>query len=230
MVFSSHRYIVPKALMRSRSSDPVDRLIARFDKHLRAVFGPGQRGPAARQSPAAGLPSIELDTEARTLSGRLMRVNHTGEVCAQALYRGQAWTARTLERREILQAAAAEEVDHLTWCQDRLKELETHESYLNPAWFAGAFTLGASFGVCGDRWNMGFLAETERQVVAHLQSHLERLPIDDLASRTIVAEMCRDEAQHAATAVAHGAAELPAWVRWTMRMQAKIMTSVAAIW
>lgn len=216
-----------KSLMQARSGSPADRLIARFDTYLRAVFGPIPGRPE-RSSPGDELPKIELDPAARVLSGQLMRVNHAGEVCAQALYRGQAWTARTPERQSDLRAAAAEEIDHLAWCRARLDELNAHQSYLNPAWYAGAFTLGAGVGICGDRWNLGFLAETERQVVAHLQSHLERLPVEDLVSRAIVAQMSRDEAQHAATAIKHGAADLPPWVRWIMRMQAKIMTSVAA--
>lgn len=213
--------------MQSRSGSPADRLIARFDTHLRAVFGPVP-GRLQRSSPADKLPKPELDPVAQALSGQLMRVNHAGEVCAQALYRGQAWASRIPERQSDLRAAAAEEVDHLAWCRARLAELNAHQSYFNPLWYMGAFTIGAAFGICGDRWNLGFLAETERQVVGHLQSHLERLPVEDLPSRAIVAQMSLDEAQHAAAAVKHGAEDLPPWVRWIMRMHAKIMTSVAA--
>ncbi len=213
--------------MRSRSSALIDRLIGRFDSHLRAAFARPLHS-TKRPSPALRLPETDLNPAAKVLSGQLMRVNHAGEVSAQALYRGQAWTARAPEHQTTLRAAALEEADHLAWCEARLAELEDRTSYLNPAWSAGAFAIGAAFGLCGDRWNLGFLAETERQVVAHLQSHLERLPAEDARSRAIVAQMCRDEAHHAATAVRHGAADLPAGVRWIMRMQAKIMTEIAA--
>lgn len=214
--------------MRARRSTVPDRLIGRFDTLLRAIFAPPPNG-LIRPSPAADLPHVELESSARAISGQLMRVNHTGEVCAQALYRGQAWTAHLPEHQALLRRAATEEVEHLTWCKERLEELGAHPSYLNPAWYAGAFALGAAFGKCGDRWNLGFLAETERQVVAHLENHLEHLPSDDLRSRAIVAQMCRDEAQHAATAVRLGAVDLPHWIRWLMRLQAKIMTRTAAL-
>ncbi|MGH8598100.1 MAG: 2-polyprenyl-3-methyl-6-methoxy-1,4-benzoquinone monooxygenase [Gammaproteobacteria bacterium] len=214
--------------MKTKGGASIDRLIAHLDARLRtlcAVDSP----PLKRPSPALELPHAALEPTAAKLSGRLMRVNHTGEVCAQALYRGQAWTARTPERRSVLRAAAAEEVDHLVWCKERLSQLSDRPSYLNPAWRIGAFVIGAAVGSIGDRWNLGFLAETERQVVAHLRSHLERLPTTDLASRAIVTQMSRDEARHAAVAVQHGGVELPRSVRWIMRIQAKIMTTVAAI-
>lgn len=157
-----------------------------------------------------------------------MRVNHTGEVCAQALYLGQATAALAPARRRALNEAAAEEVDHLAWCAERLRELAARPSRLNVLWFSGAFALGAVAGACGERASLGFLAETERQVVAHLDTHLEALPPEDQASRRIVSQMRRDEAHHAATARAHGASELPAPVRWLMMVQARIMTTIAA--
>lgn len=205
----------------------LDTVIAGFDQALRAFAGVAPSA-AHRPSPAAGCPPAALSPETRRQSARLMRVNHTGEVCAQALYLGQATAARTAVRRQALNAAAAEEVDHLVWCAQRLRELEAHPSRLNPAWFCGAFSLGALAGLCGERASMGFLAETERQVVAHLESHLEALPRDDQASRRVVMQMCRDEAKHAATARDLGAIELPLPVRWLMRLQAKVMTTVAA--
>ena len=157
-----------------------------------------------------------------------MRVNHTGEVCAQALYLGQAAAARVPAQRDYLITAAVEEHDHLAWCAARLAELNAHTSYLNPGWFGGAYLIGLLSALLGDRWSMGFLGETERQVVAHLESHLTRLPPADAASRAIVAQMKIDEAKHAAAAVRHGAAELPAFIKWAMRLQGKVMTTIAA--
>ncbi|MGD9603108.1 MAG: 2-polyprenyl-3-methyl-6-methoxy-1,4-benzoquinone monooxygenase [Gammaproteobacteria bacterium] len=209
------------------SPSRLDALIAGFDQALRTFAG-GVTEPARQPSPATDCGQERLSPAARRGAGRLMRVNHTGEVCAQALYLGQATAILTPARRRALAEAASEEADHLAWCAGRLRELETYPSRLNPAWFCGAFALGALVGACGEEFSMGFLAETERQVVAHLDGHLERLPRDDERSRRILLQMRRDEARHAATARVHGAIELPAAVRWLMRIQARIMTTVAA--
>lgn len=205
----------------------LDTLIAGFDQALRTIAGVAAE-VAQRPYPAADCTPIPLSPVARKHAASLMRVNHTGEVCAQALYLGQATASLTSERRRALNEAAAEEVDHLVWCAQRLRELADRPSLLNPAWFCGAFSLGVLAGFCGERASMGFLVETEHQVVAHLDSHLEALPREDLASRRIVAQMRLDEAKHAATARHHGALELPWLVRWLMKLQAKIMTTVAA--
>ena len=212
--------------MRHPSTSPSDRAITFFDTVLRRLVGP--RPSSARASPAAGITPIELSPQARWVSGRLMRVNHTGEVCAQALYVGHAWVVADTARRRALRAAAVEEFDHLVWCAARLRELKTHRSYLDPLWSAGAFVSGAAAGILGDRWGMAFLAETERQVIAHLDTHLRDLPPEDLASRAILVQMKIDEAKHAATAWRHGAFEFPAAMKWIMRTQAKIMTTIAA--
>lgn len=157
-----------------------------------------------------------------------MRVNHSGEVCAQALYQSQALTTRSDTVRQTMQNAANEENDHLNWCEERLYELDSHKSYLNPLWYCGSFMIGTFFGLIGDRWNLGFLAETERQVVKHLESHLEKLPADDYKSRAIVEQMQKDEANHATRAVQAGAEELPRLVKRAMALTSKIMTTTAA--
>ena len=153
-----------------------------------------------------------------------MRINHAGEVCAQALYQGQALTAREPGARAALEQAAAEETDHLAWTAQRITELGGRVSYLNPLWYAGSFALGAVAGALGDKWNLGFLAETERQVEGHLGTHLDRLPAQDEKSRAIVDQMKTDEAGHARTAVEHGAAELPEPVKAAMRLGSRVMT------
>ena len=156
-----------------------------------------------------------------------MRVNHVGEVCAQALYQAQALTARTPELRAQMNAAAREETDHLAWTEQRLRELGDRTSLLNPLWYAGAFALGLAAGRAGDAWSLGFVVETERQVEEHLAGHLTRLPAGDGPSRAIVAQMKGDEARHAIAAQQAGAAELPAPLRWAMRAAAKVMTTTA---
>ncbi len=157
----------------------------------------------------------------------LMRVNHCGEVCAQALYQGQALTSRDPEVREALRSAAQEETEHLAWTEQRIAALGGRKSLLNPLWYAGSLSLGVFAGALGDRWNLGFLAETERQVEAHLDSHLRSLPEGDLRSRAIVDQMRLDEIQHAETAVRHGAAELPSFVKRAMKAMGRVMTGVA---
>ncbi|MFN7087998.1 MAG: 2-polyprenyl-3-methyl-6-methoxy-1,4-benzoquinone monooxygenase, partial [Burkholderiales bacterium] len=170
---------------------------------------------------------VALDKTQRELAAALMRVNHSGEICAQALYQGQALTARDSQARQALEQAAQEETEHLAWTERRIEELGGHKSLLNPLWYGGSFVLGAAAGLLGDRWNLGFLAETERQVVNHLEGHLQRLPAEDQKSRVILEQMKADEARHATSALQHGGAELPAPVRAAMRLSSKVMTKTA---
>jgi ubiquinone biosynthesis monooxygenase Coq7 len=202
----------------------VDSLIVEFDRALRAVAGAAH---AVRPDPAAGFAEGELTPEARAHSAALMRVNHVGEVCAQALYQGQAWTAREAKNRSALERAAREEADHLAWSAARIRELGGRPSLLNPLWYAGALALGAGAGLLGDRWNLAFLAETERQVEAHLDGHLERLAPADVRTRKIVEAMRDDEARHRQTAVDLGAGAMPGPLRAAMRAAAKLMTTIA---
>ncbi len=202
----------------------LDRLIIGFDKGLRTVFAPAH---SSRPLPGAALADAELPAGERGLAAALMRVNHSGEICAQALYQGQALTARDSGARQALEQAAQEETEHLAWTERRIEELGGRKSLLNPVWYAGSFAIGAAAGLLGDRWNLGFLAETERQVVAHLEGHLERLPAADGKSRAIVEQMRDDEARHATSALRHGAAELPAPARLAMRVSSKVMTGTA---
>ena len=199
----------------------IDRLIVSFDRGLRTVFAPAV---SARPMPGDALPDAAVDAQKRQHAAALMRVNHTGEVCAQALYQGQALTARNAQAQAALERAAEEETEHLAWTERRIEELGGHKSVLNPMFYAGSFTLGAVAGLLGNRWNLGFLAETERQVVEHLDSHLKMLPMEDSRSRAIVTEMRLDEARHATTALEHGAAELPTPVRVLMRLASRVMT------
>ncbi len=180
---------------------------------------------ASRPCPAAA--GTELSAQERRHSGALMRVNHVGEVCAQALYQAQALTARTPALREQMAAAAREETDHLAWTEQRLRELGDRASWLNPLWYAGAFALGLAAGRAGDAWSLGFVVETERQVEQHLAGHLSRLPASDAASRAIVAQMKDDEAVHGRAAEQAGAATLPLPLRLAMRLAAKVMTTTA---
>jgi ubiquinone biosynthesis monooxygenase Coq7 len=202
----------------------VDRLIVEFDRALRAVAGVVQ---ASRSSPAEGLAESSVNEEERAHAAALMRVNHVGEVCAQALYQGQALTARDPATREALGKAAREEEDHLAWSAERIRELGGRPSLLNPVWYAGAFAIGALAGTLGERWNLAFLAETERQVEEHLTGHLEALPAEDRRTRAVVSAMRADEARHRAAALELGAAELPEPVRLAMRLASKVMTTVA---
>ena len=182
---------------------------------------------ASRPSPAEAHPEAELAEPDRRHAAALMRVNHVGEVCAQALYQGQALTARDRHAREALERAAREEEDHLAWSEQRVRELGGRTSLLNPLWYAGAFAVGSVAGALGDRWNLGFLAETERQVEKHLSGHLDRLPSDDARTRTLVEAMRADEARHRDTAQRLGAAELPRAVRLAMRFASGLMTRIA---
>ena len=199
----------------------VDRLIIAFDNGLRTLLAPAH---SARPDPGAGAGEAELDASERELVAALMRVNHSGEICAQALYQGQALTARNPESRAALEQAAAEETDHLAWTAQRIAELGGHVSVLNPLWYAGSFALGIAAGLLDDKWNLGFLAETERQVEGHLAGHLDRIPPQDEKSRAILEQMKRDEARHAHTAAEHGAAELPEPVKQAMKFGSRVMT------
>jgi ubiquinone biosynthesis monooxygenase Coq7 len=201
-----------------------DRLLVSLDNALRTVSGAVH---AARANPAGRLPEADLDEGQRRLSGALMRVNHVGEVCAQALYQAQALTARSDALEREMNQAAREETDHLAWTQQRLAELGDRTSWLNPLWYAGAFGVGLLAGRLGDRVSLGFVVETERQVEAHLAGHLGRLPAADERSRAIVEVMKDDEARHADHALAAGGVSLPAPVRWLMRAAAKVMTVTA---
>jgi ubiquinone biosynthesis monooxygenase Coq7 len=202
----------------------IDRLIDEFDRALRAVAGVAH---ASRPSPAAGVSEKEITDEERMHAAALMRVNHVGEVCAQALYQGQALTARDAVARQALEQAAREEEDHLAWSAERIHELGGRLSLLNPLWYAGAFAIGAVAGALGDRWNLAFLAETERQVEEHLGGHLEELPSEDGRTRAVVEAMQADEARHRASAIELGAAELPEPIKRAMRLASKVMTTVA---
>jgi len=202
----------------------LDQLITTFDLGLRTVFASPH---AARPYPGAG-PEADMGEAERAQAAALMRVNHVGEVCAQALYAGQALTAKNENVRAELDQAAREETDHLAWCEQRINELGGRKSLLNPLWFGGAFGMGVVAGMLGDKWNLGFLAETERQVEAHLDGHLQQLSEADAKSRAVVEQMKADEAQHAQTAVDHGGAPLPAPVKWAMRFAADVMRQTAS--
>ena len=232
-----------------QSDSPLDTLITAADRALRAVFAPARASrplpvpsppPFARTSAAAAPPALTepltretqdrraaiADAERRT-SAALMRVNHAGEIAAQALYHGQALVSRSAATRDLLLNAAREETDHLAWCETRLKELDSRPSLLNPLWYAGSFAIGAVAALLGDRMSLGFVVETERQVEGHLDEHLARLPPDDARSRAILETMRSDEIAHGMTAKAAGGAELPTPVRMLMRGTARVMTSTA---
>jgi len=201
-----------------------DRLIGALDAGLRTVFVPTR---AARPSPSAALPRVELGPADREQAEALMRVNHVGEICAQALYESQALFSRSTSLRRHFEQAAQEELDHLAWTAERVAELDGHTSRLAPLWWAGAFACGSLAGLAGDKWSLGFVVETERQVEAHLASHLQRLPDTDAPSRAIVDRMRQEEAEHAEAAIGAGARPLPAPIPELMRAAAKVMTTVA---
>ena len=209
-----------------RRLTPIDNIIAQFDQGLRTVFS-DQFHPK-RPSPACYIDQEgDLSDQERDQAARLLRIDDTGEVCAQALYQGQALTTRSARLKATLQEAADEENDHLAWCQDRLKNLGAHRSYLNPIWYTGSFCMGAVAGFLGDKWSLGFLAETEQQVVRHLDDHLQRLPRADRKSHCVLTQMREDELKHASTAQTHGGAPLPSVIKKTMRCLSKVMTTVA---
>ncbi len=199
-------------------------LLIATDTALRTLFA---RPRASEPSPAQGMPAGELGPQDKRLSAALMRVNHVGEVCAQALYMAQACVTRDEALRRDLVQAAREETDHLAWTQERLDALGGRASWLNPLWFGGAFAVGLLAARVSDRASLGFVVETERQVAEHLRSHLDRLPAQDLPSRVVVERMRSDEERHAAQAQAAGALPLPAPARWLMRAAAKVMTTTA---
>lgn len=208
--------------MHVRAPRGLDRLIIEFDRALRTVSGVA--GVTATM-PDAAIDEADLSEDERRHAAALMRVNHTGEVCAQALYSGQALSARNAETRRLLEQAAAEETEHLAWTATRVDRLGGRTSILNPLFYAGAFVIGAASGALGDRWSLGFLAETERQVEAHLDGHLDQLPEADQKSRAVVEKMKQDEVRHASSATAQGAAELPEPVKQVMKLVARAMTT-----
>lgn len=202
----------------------LDRFIVEFDKGLRTLFS---QAHSVRPYPDAEVSEAPLNEAEKKQSAALMRVNHSGEICAQALYQGQALTARDPQVQQKLQHAAQEETEHLAWTAHRVHELGGHLSVLNPFWYTGSLAIGAFAGLLGDKWNLGFLSETEQQVGSHLQSHLSRLPQQDEKSRAIVAQMYADEIGHADMAVELGGAELPKPVQMAMKLNGKVMTGAA---
>ena len=211
--------------MEDRQLSPLDRMIAGIDSALRTVVTPGSRH--TRANPASDLSDGDLSAAEKSHAAGLMRVNHAGEVAAQGLYQGHASIARDAKTREQMQQAADEELDHLGWCEQRLVELGEGPSKLGPVWYAGAFAIGAASGIFGDRWSLGFVEETERQVSEHLSGHLRDLPANDQRSRAIVEQMRIEEDEHGANARAAGAASLPGPIRGLMRATAKVMTRTA---
>ena len=207
-----------------RNLDPVDRLLVEAQRALDTVFG---QPAASRANPAGNTPDVALEPGERRHAAGLMRINHVGEVCAQGLYFGQAAVAREASTREHLLEAAQEETDHLAWCADRLRELDSRPSLFNPLWYGGSYALGVLAGLRGDGWNLGFVVETERQVEAHLAEHLESLPAADQRSRAILQLMKDDEARHADAAQAAGARALPPPVKAAMRAASRMMKAVA---
>ena len=214
---------------------PIDHLIGEFHTALRAIAGGANYSrPVPKANIQKGLneeqvltSDLDLSPQDRTHVAGLMRVNHVGEVCAQALYQSQKFLAKTPETRALLDQAAKEEMDHMAWCEERLKELDSRPSLLNPLWYAGAFGIGLVAGLAGDRWNLGFVAETEKQVERHLDDHLEKLPEADLRSRAIVEQMRIDEIEHGTSAIAAGGQELPRPLQTLMAGISKIMTTTA---
>jgi ubiquinone biosynthesis monooxygenase Coq7 len=202
----------------------LDPFILQIDQALRTVF---THAPTARPLPGEALPEADLSPQERQHVAALMRINHVGEVCAQALYAGQAFTARESTVREALEHAAWQETEHLNWTEQRIEELGGRKSLLNPLWYAGAWTIGAIAGRLGDPVSLGFVAETERQVEAHLDGHMSQLPASDLRSQAIIDQMKADEIAHAQTALSLGAAELPSVAKGAMKMAAKVMTKTA---
>lgn len=205
-----------------RQMTQIDQCLGIADNALRTLFGGFQ--VTSRKDPSQDIEEIEFDAKQKKHAAGLMRINHCGEVCAQALYQGQALTAKLPDVRLKMEQAAAEENDHLKWCSDRLKQLDSRTSFLNPLWYVGSFSIGAVAGVLGDKWSLGFVAETENQVVRHLQSHLDELPDEDKKSKAILEQMKEDELHHATVALEAGGAELPAPVKLAMKSMAKLMT------
>ena len=203
----------------------VDRFILEFDTALRSVVGGANAGRPIPGSEVGG--SATLNADERKHAAGLMRVNHVGEVCAQALYQSQKLVARNSQIQEMLDHSGQEEMDHLAWCETRLKELGSHTSYLNPFWYAGSFAIGLAAGLAGDQWSLGFVAETEKQVENHLESHLQKLPEDDHRSRAIVDQMRLDEIAHGQAAMHAGGVNLPEPIQKMMQTMSKLMTTTA---
>ena len=216
---------MPSSPLNSSSRTPLDTWISAADLALRTVFAPAHSG---RTPEAASTPLPALNSAEQTAVASMMRVNHTGEVCAQALYSGQALATRKPVLREHLAQAGQEETDHLAWTEKRLSQVQARPSVFNPLWYAGAFAIGYGAAKWGDDWSLGFVAETELQVQAHLQSHIERLPEQDTHSRQILQQMQREEVEHREHAIALGARELPQPIKTAMRAAAKVMTSLVA--
>ena len=204
---------------------PIDRFILEFDTALRSVVG-GANSQRPVPGPHSGHHSV-LDAAERKHAAGLMRVNHVGEVCAQALYQSQKLVARNPDIQEMLNHSGQEEMDHLAWCETRLHELGSHTSYLNPLWYAGSFAIGLAAGLAGDKWSLGFVSETEKQVESHLESHLEKLPREDERSRAIVNQMRMDEIVHGQAAKDAGGVSLPQPIQKIMQMMSKVMTTTA---
>lgn len=204
----------------------LDRLIVQADRAVRTLAGAGDL-VAERQTPAHLINEQEMTASEKQHAAALMRVNHSGEVCAQALYQGQALTARLPDVREEMEHAAEEEIDHLVWCQQRIDDLGSHTSYLNPVWYGLSFMIGAGAGLVSDKVSLGFVAATENQVCRHLQDHLTQLPVQDLKSRAVVEQMLEDEARHAETALSAGGYRFPFPVRQAMTLVSKAMTATS---
>ena len=211
--------------MQTRDYSPVDKFLMHLDTGLRTVFG--RPRVTERPNPAEDVAEADLTEAEKDLAGRLMRINHAGEVAAQGLYEGQALTARLAEVRDKMERAAMEENDHLAWCESRINQLGSHKSLLNPLWYGGSLAIGAIAGLAGDKWSLGFVTETERQVVRHLDSHLAQLSEKDQKSRVILEQMKEDEGQHATTALHAGGAELPTSIKKLMTLTSKVMTKTA---
>jgi ubiquinone biosynthesis monooxygenase Coq7 len=218
-----------------KNRSPIDQFISEFDVALRAIAGGAH---SKRVSPKTQLgkeienkqaltSNISMSPKERVHSAGLMRVNHVGEVCAQALYQSQKIVSKDHKTRDLLNQAASEEMDHMAWCEERLKELDSRPSLLNPIWYFGSFGMGLLAGLAGDRWSLGFVAETEKQVERHLDDHLEKLPENDLRSRAIVEQMRADEIEHGAAAIQAGGQELPTPIKLAMASISKIMTTTA---
>ncbi|MGD8591698.1 MAG: 2-polyprenyl-3-methyl-6-methoxy-1,4-benzoquinone monooxygenase [Gammaproteobacteria bacterium] len=211
--------------MKSRNYSPFDQLLFNLDTGLRTVFGGVHT--TGRKNPADLAEEHDLSKSEKDLAGRFMRINHAGEVAAQGLYQGQALTARLPKVRIQMEQAALEENDHLDWCKKRATELGKGTSLLDPFWYLGSVAIGAAAGAAGDKWSLGFVAETERQVINHLDSHLKRLPESDQKTRAILQQMKTDEGSHATSALKSGGAELPAPIKKAMQLASKVMTKTA---
>lgn len=219
---------MPNTNPNNRQYTPIDQLMLQIDNGLRTVFGkPVVTERADPQDTVVTDSEQILSSTEKTFSARLMRINHAGEVAAQGLYQGQALTAKLPDVRDKMQRAAQEENDHLAWCERRIKELDSHTSYFNPVWYFGSISIGALAGIAGDKWSLGFVAETERQVVKHLDEHLDTISENDIESRAVLEQMKIDEGQHATVALEAGAAELPAPVKSLMALTSKVMTKTA---